>query len=426
MRTFHLERVTTIYVAIAVLLFIASLGSVVWRSFSASTAEASRSSLDGQISELSALVQSRPDEVKNYLALANVYLQKTREDGDIAHYFTIEELLGRAALIDPKNADVDAINAMIANGRHNFMRGKELVDKAIIKNPEVASYYGIRADAEVELGKYDMAIATLQTMINKKPNYSAYTRIAYLRELYGDTEGALEVLALAINAGSNFKENISWAYVESGKLRARNDLAGAELNYKQALVLVPNYPPALEGLGKIAFARGDMRNAEEYFMEAFASLPLATYATDLGDLYASQGNQQKAQQQYALAEIAFQKASESGMNTDLEYAVFLADHGDPRLALEKALRAYELRPSISGADALAWAYYKNEAFKESLGYSVLALRLGEHDPLIVFHAGMIAEANGELARATTLFNRATKLNPHFSLFYANSQKLKVQ
>ena len=166
--------------------------------------------------------------------------------------------------------------------------------------------------------------------------------------------------------------------------------------------------------------------AEEYFIQALTALPLASYATDLGDLYVAKGNQLKAKQQYALAEIAFQKAEKSGMNTDLEYAVFLADHGDPRLALEKALLAYDARPSIYGADALAWAYYKNGAFKESAKYGALALSLGEYDPLILFHAGMIAEANGEPERAKTLYKMVAKLDPHFSLFYANLLKQKVE
>lgn len=51
-------------------------------------------------------------------------------------------------------------------------------------------------------------------MIDIRPDYSSYIRIAYLRELYGDIKGAKDGLALAIDAGSKNKENNAFAYTE--------------------------------------------------------------------------------------------------------------------------------------------------------------------------------------------------------------------
>ena len=425
MKKFRIEKTTIVYVAIATIFFVGSLGSLVWRSAMATEGE-SYSALDAQIVALDAATKTHPTEIANHIALANAYVQKVREDGDVTHYDTIAGLLEKVAVLDPENADVSAISAVIANGRHNPALAYALIQKSIAKNKEVASFYGVKADAEIELGKYEDAIESLQTMIEKKPNYSVYTRIAYIRELHGDVIGAEESLRLAISAGSNFKENISWAYVELGKLHMRTDVDQAELDFMQSLAIVPDYPPALEGLGRVAFARGEIKKAKDFFTQALAELPLATYAIDLGDVYASLGDLQKAKQQYTLAELALKKSKASGVNTDLEYALFLSDHGDPALAVLLATESYKVRPTIYGADALAWALYKTGAYEESAYFAALALRLGEHDPQIVFHAAMINEANGEMERAQMLYRKVGALNPHFSILYAKVLEEKIQ
>jgi Flp pilus assembly protein TadD len=120
-----------------------------------------------------------------------------------------------------------------------------------------------------------------------------------------------------------------------------------------------------------------------------------------------------------LAQIAFDQSSSGGVNTDLEVAAFLTNH-DRELpsALTIAESAALARPTITSADTLAWALYKNNRFAEAKNYSDLALRLGEHDPLIVFHAGMIAHALGDTVEAKRLLTKALELHPHFSIQYA--------
>ena len=364
-------------------------------------------------------------QVKAYTALAALYLQKIRESADPSYYSVIDGLLDQAVLIDRKDTSITALRAVIENGRHHFKNGYLLITQAIAASPNITSYYGIRADAEIELGKYDDAEASLQKMADRRPDYSSYTRIAYLRELSGDTEGAKDILIRAISAGSVYKENIAWAYVELGKLEFRSDLDKASASFTRALEVDEQYPPALEGLAKVAFARGDDKRAIDYLNQAFARVPLAQYATLLGEVAESMGDTKKAAQEYALAGVAYTKSSTSGMNTDLEYSVFLADHGDHVLALALSKRAYIDRPSVYGADALAWALYKNGQYQEAQRYSKEALRLGDNDPLLIFHAGMIAEANKDNSAAKKYFTEVQALSPHFSIGYSETLKNKL-
>ena len=104
----------------------------------------------------------------------------------------------------------------------------------------------------------------------------------------------------------------------------------------------------------------------------------------------------------------------------MEIALFYADHDiDLQTSLEKARAAYDARPSIHAADALAWTLYKTGNYKEAREYSSEALRLETRDPLKLFHAGMISKALGEKERARTFLQQAVDLNPRFSLLYAD-------
>ena len=381
--------------------------------------------IDRSIAKLKSDLQKQPNESKLYLALASAYVQKIRETADSSYYATIDTTLDAAARVDPNNAHIDALRATVENGRHHFKKGYELIVKAIAQDPHVADFYGVKADSEIELGMYSEAERTLQTMSDLKPNYSAFTRIAYLRELTGDFGGAEVALKSAIGAGSTYTENVAWAYVELGILQMRSSLSEAKMSFATALQIEPQYAPAIEGQGKVAFAEGNVADAIADFDHAFALRPLAQYALDLGDVYSAQGDTAKAAQQYALASVAYEKTSASGVSTDMEYSLFHADHGDPAVALEKAKRAYADRPSIYGADAYAWALYKNNRAREATPYVKLALRLGQYDPLIVFHAGMIALSTGENALARTYFKKVESLSPHFSILYAAELKKQL-
>jgi tetratricopeptide (TPR) repeat protein len=108
----------------------------------------------------------------------------------------------------------------------------------------------------------------------------------------------------------------------------------------------------------------------------------------------------------------------NGVKTDLEIALFQVDHGIalPH-ALARARLAHAERPSIDGADVLAWALARNGRCAEALPYSQAALRLGTQDALKFFHRGMIERCLGHAPAARAWFRRALTLNPRFSLLW---------
>ena len=111
-------------------------------------------------------------------------------------------------------------------------------------------------------------------------------------------------------------------------------------------------------------------------------------------------------------------------NRDLAH--FDADH-DRNLgeALDLAQKELEVRHDVYTWDALAWALYKNGKMTEATDASGKALKFGTRDPLLLFHAAMIAEGLGHREQARSEMEEALQINSHFHLIYANTAQQKL-
>ena len=379
------------------------------------------SSTDRLITGFQRRLKDNPEDFSSYVNLANAYLQKVRETGDPSLYAKADDLLDQAGKIEPQNPELSATRGILALARHDFARALEFGERALALNTESARYYGIVGDAQIELGRYEEAIASYQKMIDHRPDFSSYSRVAYARELYGDPEGAIQAMQDAVEAGAPVPENKAWAYVQLGNIRfTTGKLQEAAKDYDLATKTLPNYPPALAGQARIASARGELEQAAALYQQAFDRMPLAEYAINLGDVYTEMREKKEAAEQYDLVRVIDKLYRANGVNTDLEIALFYADHDvNLQTSLEKARAAYDARPSIHAADTLAWTLYKTSNYKEAQKHSSEALKLGTRDPLKLFHAGMISKALGQRERAREYLQQAVDLNPHFSLLYSD-------
>jgi hypothetical protein len=102
----------------------------------------------------------------------------------------------------------------------------------------------------------------------------------------------------------------------------------------------------------------------------------------------------------------------SGAVVDLELALYLADHGRPDLELARA--AHVERPSVYGADALAWTLHRLGRDADALPYAEEATRLGTADALVRYHAAAILAGAGQPDRARAFLGEALATNPFFS------------
>ena len=382
------------------------------------TAGTSTGSLVGSLQQQ---ISENPKDFDAHIELAGAYLQKLRETGDPTLYTKAEDLLDEAQKLQPQSPELFATRGTLALARHDFAAALGYGTRALASDPQSARNHGIVGDAQIELGMYDEAIDSYQEMVDSRPDFSSFSRVAYARELYGDPEGAIEAMQFALQAGSGTPENVAWAQVQVGNLWfGSGNLKEAEKAYGRSTEVAGAYAPALAGQAKVAAARGNLELASKLYEQAFNRMPLPEYAIALGDVYAKMGAKEKAQAQYELVQSMDELLRANGVNTDLEIALFYADHDmDLQVSLGKARAAYKARPSIHAADALAWTLYKTGNTKEAQKYSREALKLGTRDSLKLFHAGMIAKSLGQNEQAREYLQQATDLNPHFSLLYAD-------
>jgi pentatricopeptide repeat protein len=140
------------------------------------------SSNEQVISSLEERVKQDPASPKLNAALGQAYLQRARESGDPAYYSRAEVLFERAMKRAPASIDAMLGRASLLMARHEFHQARDLARKAIATDADVVATYGVLTDALVELGEYDEAIRTLDTMIRRKPNLSSYSRVSYISE----------------------------------------------------------------------------------------------------------------------------------------------------------------------------------------------------------------------------------------------------
>ena len=160
-------------------------------------------------------------------------------------------------------------------------------------NPYNGNVYGVIGDAQVELGRYQDAFATFQTMVDTRPGVASYARVSYARELMGDVPGAIQAMEAARDIAGT-PADAAWASYQLGELYFnQGDLAAAEHAYARGVETDANYVPPFAGLAKVAWARGHLQEAIDGYTDVVARFPSPEYVIALGDLYAADGQPER-------------------------------------------------------------------------------------------------------------------------------------
>jgi tetratricopeptide (TPR) repeat protein len=374
---------------------------------------------DQRIGALQATVRARPKQADGHTLLAGAYRQKVRETGDATYYAKADGLIARALELAPGDPAALTERAALAASRHDFRGSLRDARAARRAAPAVDKPFGVLVDALVELGRYDAAGRALQEMVDRRPDLAAYARVSYFRELHGDLPGAVAAMRLAVSAGSGTAENGAYVQALLGDLEFnRGRTAAASRAYRQALALVPGSAPAAAGMARVQAARGDLRGAIRRLEAVVARLPLPQHVVALGETELAAGRTVAARRDLDLVRAEQRLLAQHGVNTDVDVALFEADHGSPQRAVTLARRAWAAAPSVRSADALGWALTRDGHARVGVRWARRALRLGSRDAMFLYHAGMAARAAGERDTARTWLRRALAANPRFSPLYA--------
>jgi len=382
---------------------------------------ASTSPTDRDIVRIQAKLAARPADGSARLELAYAFLQKARETGDPTLYPKAEGILDElAAQPEGKNnPGVLVAQGSLALARHRFEDALSIGQRATAAAPGNAAALGVVVDASNELGRYDLALDATQQMADARPGLPALARVSYARELRGDLPGAITAMAQAAGAGSaGAGENLAYTQVQLGHLLLTSgDLAGAEKAYAAAAQSFPGFVLPMVGRARLLIAQGNPSGAADLLKTVVDELPIAEHVIAYGDALAAAGRRAESDQAFELVRAIAKLDKANGVNTDLEMALFEADHGDAKAAVKMARTALKGRPGIYGHDALAWSLHRAGKRDEAAAEARKATALGTRDPSVRFHAAVIADAKGDRPAAVEHLSVVLATNPRFSALH---------
>lgn len=367
-------------------------------------------------------IEENPDDKKSMLGLAALYIKEARVSGDYRYYdIAALQQVNRVLKNEPENFEALTYKALIYLSQHHFAEGLEVAGKAKAINPYNAFIYGLLVDANVEMGNYTKAVEYSDSMVSIRPDIRSYSRISYLREIYGDYPGAIEAMKLAVGAGMQGEEGTEWARVQLGRLYENTgDLKSAEMHYTMALNARPDYAYAIAGMARIAAAAREYTKAVNYYLKADSLINDNVFKEELADVYKLAGQNNKSTSVAKAVIDNMNKDSKAGLTDDnmghysdreLAYAYLKINDNDK--ALTHALAEYNRRPNnIDANETVAWVYYNQNKPQKAIPYMKEALKTNCKNPSLLCHAGLIYAKAGEKAIAKSFLQQALKNNPN--------------
>ncbi|MGZ4033870.1 MAG: tetratricopeptide repeat protein [Bacteroidia bacterium] len=369
-------------------------------------------------------IKVNPENYKAKLSLAQAYIQEARVTGDHGYYDKAAlDLLDDVIQNEPKNFDALCCKATVLLSQHHFSDGLAVANIALPLNPNSAFIYGLMCDANVELGNYPEAVKMCDKMVSLRPDIRSYARVSYLREIHGDLPGAIQACKLAVSAGYPGLEQSEWTRMILGHLyEITGHIDSAEYEYKTALNDRPSYAFAIAGLGRIAKAKGNYKEAIADYEKAKKDIVEYSFSDELTDLYAlnNEPDKSKKSAQEVIDMLspmanADETSSSHGHYADKELAYAYLKINDTANALKHAMLEYDRRPdNIDVCEAVAWVKYKEGDYKTANAMINKSLRTNCQNPALLCHAGLIKIKAGEKEKGIELIKKAFANNPFIS------------
>jgi tetratricopeptide (TPR) repeat protein len=379
----------------------------------ATPADANLSPAERNIAQAQNLIAKNAKDFEAYNALALALSRRARETSDVKFYAQAEEALQKSFAISPDNFDGRRIHVWLLLGKHEFAAA---LDEAKVLNqrmPDDVMVYGFLTDANAELGNYPDAEKAAQWMLDLKPgNIPALTRAAYLRELFGDVDGALELMNMAYQSTPpNEAEDAAWILSQMAHLNLMTGKTDeADKLCQQALATFPGYHYAQANLAKVRIQQKRYSEAVELLKQCYQAAAHAENLYDLAEALQLAGQTEQASTDFAEFEQKSIAESVRADNSNRELIFYYADHASqPAKALQVAQGEFARRHDVFTLDAYAWALHVNGQDAEARKQIDAALAVGIRDAKLFRHAGEIAQKQGDQSAAEKYMNQAADL-----------------
>jgi tetratricopeptide (TPR) repeat protein len=344
---------------------------------------------------------AKADDPRPLEKLGWLFVQKARVSNDPGYYKLAEQCGLAIEQTAPDQPDALLLRGHAAEAMHRFHEA-EAIGRKLVAQREYVLDFALLGDALMEQGRLDEAVGIYQQMADLKPCLQVYTRIAHMRWLKGDLEGAIEMAEEAAGTGTGRDpEPLVWAMTKLAAYRFENgDFAKATAIVDGALARLPHSAAALLLRGRILLAQDRATEALESLREAARLNPLPDPQWTLAEALHAAGQEPEA--------VAIDKllAARGAVEDPRTYSLYLATRGQqPDEALRLAKQELTQRQDVFTYDALAWASFAAGHYEDARASSRKALAEGTHDARLQLHAGLIAAQAGA-AEASALLQAA--------------------
>jgi tetratricopeptide (TPR) repeat protein len=375
----------------------------------------------GDVAFWSARLTKQPRDTTAAVELATSSIELARATGDVTAYLKAQAAADAALAASPGYLPATGIRASVLIALHKFDDARMIANGMLADDPDDAVGLGVLADASIELGDLTAARTAIQHLSTVGGGAAADIRRSRIAFLTGDAvtavNAARDAVQEAIDDGSQGSGLAFYDTTLGDLLASTGDAAGATAAYRAAIAARPGWPAALSGLGRQAFARGDLDTAIADYDQAIATIPFPDSLARRADLEAlrnAPGDAKKSADDLATVEAIAKLAGDAAYVYDRTLVLFLADHGqDPERAVRMADVELAVRKDVYGYDADAWALLAAGRVADADAAMHQALAAGTRDPKLLYHAGMIALAAGRPAEAKTELSDALALDPGF-------------
>jgi Flp pilus assembly protein TadD len=372
-----------------------------------------QSPAEQKIEQARKAIAANPKNADAHNALAFALTRRGRETSSHDWYAQAAESIEESLRLAPDNFEARKIETWNLLGRHKFARALEQARVLNKRVPDDVFVYALLTDACIETGEYAEAEKAAQWALDMRPgDIAALTRGAYLRELFGDLQGAIDLMQSAYNKTAPTEiEDRAWIlcqYAHLELLRGAPDIAERALT--EALQLFPGYHYALGNLVKVHTARQRYADAASAARDFYRASPHPENRFVLGQALARAGKTEEAREVLATFEKEAVNVAMGADNANRELAFYYADYAaDPAQSLRFATLEMKVRHDLFTRHAYAWALQANGQFAEARREMDKVLAVGIRDPRIFYHAGIIAQRGGDRATARKYLEASLQL-----------------
>ncbi|MFF9043506.1 tetratricopeptide repeat protein [Streptomyces parvulus] len=365
-------------------------------------------------------LRAHPLDGASWAVLGSAYVEQGRRTADSANWAKAEKALNTSLKVGAeRNPQALEGLAALAVARRDFPAAKKWGESAAGAAPKRWTAHAVLIEAYTGLGDHKGVGRALDKVLELRAGTpAAKARAAAVYRDRGWREDAAAQISDAAAAAAAPAERA--AYLEqAGRLAfERGDPREALRFFQESLRTDPDQRAAQAGQGRALAALRRTTDALSAYQAALAKRPSPEYALELGELYESLGLGQAARVQYDLLRARVRDAAAAGADEELVLGRFEADHGDPAAAVRRLRAEWGRQPGTAVADALGWALHRDGADEEALEFATIATDGeqggGVRSALHAFHRGVIEKELERYGPARRHLREALMINPHFS------------